>query len=179
MYLFYDTETTGLNPKKDRVVQLAALLTYPDGRKAQAFDLLLKSDVAIPAQASAVHGITDEMVAHLGVEPGGALALFDAMLERAQVAVAYNDQFDVGMLRSMFQRMDGPDYVDPFEKVQRFCACNAGAELFGRKLKLIDIHRQLLGRGFDGAHDAMSDVVACKDVFFAILEKKRARAVAA
>src|SRR5688500_20273897 len=59
---FLDLETTGLNPRVDRIVELAIVRVTPDGEvleRARRFN----PGVPIPAEASAVHGITDADVA--------------------------------------------------------------------------------------------------------------------
>ena len=63
---FLDLETTGLNRSEDRIVELALLILYPDGRvvdRVRRFN----PGIPIPAEASAVHGIGDADVA--GEEP--------------------------------------------------------------------------------------------------------------
>ena len=58
-FIFYDTETTGLKAEKDRIVEIAAY----DPLKEAYFEELINPNCPIPAEASAVHKITDEMVA--------------------------------------------------------------------------------------------------------------------
>lgn len=168
MFLFYDTETTGLDPKKERVVQLASLLTYPDGREAMAFNLIFKCDVEIPEPAFKVHGITDEVAETLGVNPIGGFELFEAMLERCQFAVAFNEQFDVGMITQNVRRLYDNPKLDPFEGIQRLCAMKIAAKVLGagQRISLTNAHTKLFGEGFSGAHDAMADVRATARVFF-------------
>jgi DNA polymerase III subunit epsilon len=72
MYLFFDTETTGL-PKNwkapvtdlnnwPRLVQLAYLLYDSNGNKISEGDHIIKpDDFIIPEDASRVHGISTEM----------------------------------------------------------------------------------------------------------------------
>jgi DNA polymerase-3 subunit epsilon len=61
--IVFDVETTGVDPKHDRIVELAALKIHPDGRreeKCKRFNPL----IPIPVEASRVHGITDEAIAN-------------------------------------------------------------------------------------------------------------------
>ncbi|MCP4293415.1 MAG: 3'-5' exonuclease [bacterium] len=57
----FDLETTGVNPDKDRIVQMAIIRIEPDGRRT-TFETLVNPEMPIPAGASAVHGIKDEDV---------------------------------------------------------------------------------------------------------------------
>lgn len=59
---FFDLETTGINLQTDRIVEIAILKINPDGSE-QLFLKLVNPEMPIPAQATAVHNITDEMVA--------------------------------------------------------------------------------------------------------------------
>ncbi|WP_305177818.1 3'-5' exonuclease [Faecalibaculum rodentium] len=56
-----DTETTGLSPYKDRIVQVAAI-RFRDGEPAEKFTTFINPKRSIPSDASEINGITDEMV---------------------------------------------------------------------------------------------------------------------
>ncbi|HNL82848.1 MAG TPA: 3'-5' exonuclease, partial [Chitinophagaceae bacterium] len=58
---FIDLETTGINISADRIVEIAIVKIAPDGTK-QVKRKLINPLVPIPAGATEVHGITDEMV---------------------------------------------------------------------------------------------------------------------
>ena len=55
---FIDVETTGTNPHSDRVVELSILKVHPDG-KEEYKSHRVNPGVPIPAEATAIHGITD------------------------------------------------------------------------------------------------------------------------
>lgn len=59
---FFDLETTGINLQTDRIVEIAILKINPDGSE-QLYLKLVNPEMPIPAQATAVHNITNEMVA--------------------------------------------------------------------------------------------------------------------
>ena len=59
---FIDVETTGLNPYSDRIVELSILKIHPDGREEYKSHRV-NPEMHIPAEATAVHGITDTDVA--------------------------------------------------------------------------------------------------------------------
>lgn len=76
-----DTETTGLDVAKDRIVSLAAVRVVGTRIDAIArLDLLVHPGVHIPARATAIHGITDAMVADAApfAEAFGAFETFRA-----------------------------------------------------------------------------------------------------
>ena len=61
-YVVFDLETTGISPYKDRVVEISAVKVV-GGVVTDEFTSLVNPGMHIPAQASAVNGITDDMVA--------------------------------------------------------------------------------------------------------------------
>lgn len=59
--VFFDLETTGLDIATDRIIEMAFLKVYPDGRE-ETLHTLVNPGIPIPASSTQVHGITDEMV---------------------------------------------------------------------------------------------------------------------
>ncbi len=57
----FDIESTGLNPRTDRVIELAVVRLDPGGGRTER-TWLLNPGVPIPVESTAIHGITDEMV---------------------------------------------------------------------------------------------------------------------
>lgn len=95
-WLAIDTETTGLTPGEDRIVELAAV-RYHQGRVLERRGMLLDPERPIPAEASEVHGIRDEDVA--GAPTLAQVAeRFLEVIAAHEVLVGYNWPFDAGML---------------------------------------------------------------------------------
>lgn len=96
-FAVFDTETTGLLPHRDDIVQLGALRVV-NGRivPGEALDLLVDPSRAIPATASAVHGITDAMVA--GAPDIRQVSRSFHAFARGAVIVAHNAPFDMAFL---------------------------------------------------------------------------------
>jgi len=94
--LCIDTETTGIDPARDRIVELAAVV-FQRGEVVRRMGMLVNPQMPIPAEATAIHGIRDEDVA-------GCPALLELQerflrhVRAADVLVGYNWPFDAGFL---------------------------------------------------------------------------------
>lgn len=60
-YIAFDTETTGLDPEKDRILEVGAVL-FEEGKPVQTFQSYVNPDVVIPAKVSELNHITAETV---------------------------------------------------------------------------------------------------------------------
>ncbi len=60
--VFFDLETTGVDPTKDKIVEISMLKIHPDGTE-ETFHSLVNPKCPIPESSSSVHGITDKDVA--------------------------------------------------------------------------------------------------------------------
>ena len=58
----FDLETTGVNVAEDRIVEISIIKLNPDGSE-ETLTELVNPEIPIPAEAAAVHGITNEKVA--------------------------------------------------------------------------------------------------------------------
>lgn len=190
MHLFFDTETTGMakfgappeDPAQPHLVQLGAILCDADGRVRAEMNLLIKPDGwTIEPQAQAVHGISVEQCEEFGVSRKAALLLFYRMAMSARKLVAHNIEFDLLVLRAALHRASvDPTWLDS-GKLAWTCTMKDATNVLqipGKRggfkwPNLAEAHRHLLGCDFDGAHDAMEDVRACKRVFYALQERQR------
>ena len=91
-----DTETTGMNSEKDKVIELALVKfeysreTGEVGRVLGAYDGLEDPGVPIPPESTAIHGITDAMVRGQRFDE----AAIKRLLEGAGLVIAHNAGFD-------------------------------------------------------------------------------------
>jgi DNA polymerase III subunit epsilon len=102
----FDTETTGTNSRSDRIIEIACLKIFPDGRREE-FVRRLNPGIPIPAASSAIHGIREADVAAAPRfrEVAAELAAF---LEGSDLAGYNITGFDLPVLRSEFLRAGVP-----------------------------------------------------------------------
>ena len=103
-----DTETTGLYPSRDRLVEIAVMLLEVDGatgrlvRQLETYEELNDPGMPIPAEATAIHGITDAMVRGRRIDAERVTR----MLASADLVVAHNSGFDKGFVRQVAPSVD-------------------------------------------------------------------------
>ena len=182
-YLFFDTETTGLPknwqaPVSDldnwpRLIQIAWVV-YKDGIKAGGNDLIIKPEnFEIPAEASAIHGITTEKAKKDGVLLQEALDKFNGLILQANYLVGHNINFDEMIVGAEFLRKKMPNSFGNKEKIctkemsTNFCAIPS-ANGYGRYKwpKLSELHLKLFNSAFKDSHNARADVEATAKCFW-------------
>ena len=104
----FDTETTGIDTETDRIVTACVGVGDPKLGSWLPKNWLLAQAEPIPAEATAVHGITTEQANAEGIDPVVALAeMRDAILagwRRGWVLVAYNATYDLTLLDRELRR---------------------------------------------------------------------------
>lgn len=119
--LFLDTETTGLpiwkepsdHPDQPYVVDIAADLIADDLSKTESFDAIINNGIEIPAEMTAIHGISTADALADGIMPDQALNHFFDMVRRADLIVGHNISFDIRMMRIMAARVHGEKWDNP------------------------------------------------------------------
>jgi DNA polymerase III epsilon subunit-like protein len=190
MYLFFDTETTGVPrnykaPASDlknwpRLVQIAWLLTDEEAHEVSSAEYIVKPEgFIIPNDAAEVHGITTEFALRNGVDLQSVLSAVAANVNKASLLVAHNMQFDEKILGAELLRAGYPNVVDA---KNRRCTMQAATNYcrlpgpYGFKWPTLqELHLKLFNESFDGAHRALVDVRACARCYF---ELKRLKVMA-
>ena len=100
--VFFDLETKGLNSTEARIVELSFLKVFPDG-KEEVKSRRVNPEIPIPAEATAIHGITDEDVKDSPTFKQIAKSLA-AQIEGCDLAGFNSNRFDVPVLAEEFLR---------------------------------------------------------------------------
>ena len=181
MYLFFDTETTGLPrnwnaPVSDlnnwpRMVQIGWILCDNEGNRVESGDYIIKPEgYTIPTESSRVHGITTERAMSEGESLERVLSMFEELIERSSYIVAHNISFDEKIIGAEFLRKN---IRSAFNSKRKLCTMKLSTDYcklpgrYGYKWpSLSELHTELFGVGFEEAHDASVDVNATVKSFW-------------
>ncbi len=97
-----DLETTGVNIANDRIIEIFILRINPDGAK-QTKHKFINPGMPIPAESSAIHGITDDKVADAPLFKTVANEL-KQFIGNADLAGFNSNRFDIPLLMEEFLR---------------------------------------------------------------------------
>jgi len=177
--IVFDTETTGVK-KFDKIIQLASV-QVKNGKivkdEGGIYNELINPEIPIPEGASAVNGITDEMVKDKPTILGVLKEFLSKHMKKSNgVIVAYNSKFDMNLLnnaireyklsnsttteieRKLIKEKEPHKVLDPFILIQRI------HPYLGARKKLSNQYQWLYCKGMENAHDALADVKGTVDV---------------
>lgn len=190
MYLFFDTETTGL-PKNyqaplddflnwPRLVQIAWSLFDAEGNHWGSKTFIIKPNgFTIPEEVAKIHRVSQERAEAEGIPLEEALAKFSEDLKTSATLVAHNIDFDEKIIGSEFLRLGLKNDLEEMQNMEKICTMKSSANFC--KIRnaretykwpnLSELHKCLFAIDFEDAHDALVDVKACAKCFFALKRK--------
>lgn len=176
-FLYLDVETTGLNEKENSIIQLSGSLVKGDIEETFNYNIRPYHGEDISSEITSLTGITNEQASSFPSSEE-VFKEFKALLdkyvgERSTRAflVGYNVGFDDKFMREWFALNRAPFgwgyYVwFPYIDVMNLAALKTIP--FRSKLKnfkLTTVYEYFTGKQLEGAHDAMKDIEATKELF--------------
>ena len=154
---FFDLETTGVQVASDRIVEISILKVFPNGNK-ESLTLRVNPEIPIPAETTAVHGITDEMVANEPTFKELAPRIYE-MIKDSDLAGFNSNRFDIPLLAEELLRAE----ID-FD-LKRALAIDVQT-IFHKKEKrtLEAAYMFYCDKNLDNAHSAEADTLATYEV---------------
>ena len=101
---FFDLETTGINIATDRIVEIAILKVFPNGNK-ESHTWRVNPEMPIPAVVTAIHGITDEMVANEPTFKDLAQKVY-SLIKDSDLGGFNSNRFDIPLLAEELLRAE-------------------------------------------------------------------------
>lgn len=160
----FDLEATGLNINADRIVEIAIVRLDPDGKKT-TYCRKINPEMPIPAESTAIHGISDEDVKDAPTL-AQALQEIETFIENCDLAGFNSNKFDLPLLAEELLRVGSEldlaqrkhiDVQNIFHKMEQRTLSAAYQFYCGKELL--------------NAHSALADTEATFEVLEAQIEK--------
>lgn len=158
-FICIDCETTGLDPKQDRVIEVAVMCFDAHQVYAQ-METLVNPECEIPETSIAIHHITPDMVLN---KPTIAQVLPEVLeMIGNHIIVGHGVGFDIDILASSAERHEIPCKI----RQNLYLDTLRMARLYGESpINSLEHLRKHFNIPLEGAHRAMSDVIVNREVF--------------
>ena len=158
----FDTETTGVDIQKDKIIQIAMVKFDPENY--QTVETLQKytipeGDWDIPPEATEVHHLTKEFILQNGVPFKSVAHDIIAFFDGCDILSYNGNNFDVAILQNNLEAV-GVKWTLPDCKY--YDSMIIEKKIHG--MRLVDVYNRYFGEDFE-AHDAFADVNATIKVF--------------
>ena len=160
--IFYDTETTGVRPDKDFIIEIAAF----DAASQTTFESLINPSTPIPKEASMIHNITDDMVKNAPSFKEVGQQFLDFCKGEVVLIAHNNDAFDRLFIESECQRHHLPlpnyAYIDSLKFARKY-----RPDLPRHSLQHL---REYYRIPSNQAHRALDDVIILEKIFSKMID---------
>lgn len=169
--IVFDTETTGLlKPKtapleqQPKIIELAFIMVDNSGAILSEHEWLIHPGEEVTAEITKITGIKNE---DLEGKPRFAEVVSEIAeaFKGADVLIAHNAPFDVGMLTNDLARLPEP-FEFPWPK-QTVCSVQEFYHELGRRMKLTELYKRKTGKDLAQTHRALDDVKALHEALVA------------
>lgn len=163
--IFFDLETTGTNVTRDRIVEISLVKVYPGTEEVKKYTQRVNPEMPIPAEATAVHHITDSDVAEAPKFAEIAQGIADTFKD-SDIAGFNSNKFDLPML---CQEMARVNVLFDIRKANLIDVQTIYHKHEPRNLSAA--YKFYCNKDLEGAHSALADTLATLEIFKAQLER--------
>lgn len=164
-FICFDTETTGLSAKKDRITEIGAV-RVKNGEITDTFNTFVNPGMPIPAKITQLTGITDAMVKDAPSEKEALHAFYGFCGGTDAVLVAHNAPFDMGFIGAAAGRCN---MENRFTSIDTVAICRA--VLKDIKNCKLDTVAKYLRLGDFNHHRACDDAEMLAKIFVNLLSR--------
>ena len=189
--LIFDTETTGIIPKKvtklediPHILQLSYLFYNVNTSELISKNVYIKinDSIIMPEEAQKINKITREQLNN-GINITDALSEFSRFYKECDVIVAHNIDFDKQMVNYECVRNNISPIIHPFDpKKEFYCTMKKGVNIckiekesktdtkrkYYKWPKLLELHKHLFQYEPKNLHDAFNDNLVCLRCYLAM-----------
>jgi len=165
-----------------RISQISWIITKTDGEVRVSRDFIIKPNgYEISANATSVHGITNEYANEVGVpiEKVISLLIKDFIEYNCYKICGHNVKFDIHMIEAEALRLKLIGFYHKLVESHFEDTCTnskvmhyvGGLDKRGRikKPRLSELYMKIFGKEFEGAHNSMADITATKECYFELV----------
>ena len=162
-FIAFDTETTGLKPDTDRIIEIGAVKIDKNGI-IDKFETLVNPQKSMPAECTAINHITNEMIKDAPLSKD-ALKDFVEFIKDG-ILIAHNAGFDLGFLNEECERAKLSETKN--KALDTLTLVRWAYPLLGKyNLQLM---ARLMNIEVNDAHRAYDDARVCMEVFLKTVE---------
>lgn len=182
-----DIETTGLPPKGAKYEIDFMQYPYILGMAWKINDtttvnyIVNNRGVVIPPEATAINGITQQMVDESKFDFFSVMCQFIMDCKGADLTIGHHIFFDTSVIKANILRLIQLSGIskefyrevsDIVRKERRVDTCRASIGLgYGKPLKLTEMYMQLFGKSLIGAHSASADCDATYECYLELVKR--------
>lgn len=166
-FALIDTETTGLSPQRDAIVEIAVVTLNSRFVETERWHTLVNPRRTIPN--SHIHGVTEDMTAPA---PTFSEVLPELLAQlHGKILLAHNAKFDASMIVAETEKVTDADLYYPFVDTMRLARQIIPR---GTSCSLESLLRHTRVRN-DLAHSALGDAVATSKMLHALFGRHRGK----
>lgn len=171
-FIVFDCETTGLDPFKNHVIELACCKFKNENNNyilIDKIDVLIKIDYPLPSNIINLTGITDDMLLNQGIsELDAAKEFYNRFISNSdnkKLFIAYNAPFDINFISQMLKR-NGYSFPNNSDYLDVMTVFKDRASYPHRLVNAIENYH--LSEKFSNSHRAIDDCLACFEVLLSM-----------
>lgn len=164
-FIAFDLETTGCSPDFSEIVEIGAVRFRLDGTVLGDYCQLVDPRCQIPSATTAVHGITDDMVAGQPTIEEALPEFLEFLGDADAIGMAHNAAFDVGFINRALYRCGVVCPLTPVIDTVRL----SRRWIHDSRRHTLAALGQYFGVADYVEHRALSDSLVLKDVFLGVM----------